>query len=179
MKLIIGILILILLVGCGIFNLTNWIMPDDQEFIELIESLNTPKKIGDYMVQNFHYKFKINSISPYILWKTQKGDCNDFAVFGMFIANYHNYETYQMIINYGSIFIHVIAVYKEDRLSFTDNQKYYYGFDSFEEIAIESCKHIGKELKSFKVYDFRSRYEKLGCEGGICPPPEDLILHQK
>ena len=151
-KLIIGILILILLTSCGLFNLTNWIVPDDQEFIELIESLDTPFKIGDYMTQNFTYKFNpINSISPYILWKTKYGDCNDFACFGMFIANYHNYETYQMIINYGSIFIHVIAVYKEDRFSFTDNQKYYYGFDSFEEIAIESCKHINKELISFKV----------------------------
>lgn len=35
----------LLLSGCGTFNLNEFVMPDDVEFLATIESLNTPEKI--------------------------------------------------------------------------------------------------------------------------------------
>lgn len=35
---------------------TITLLPDDPEFIATIEELDTPKKIGDYMVENFTYE---------------------------------------------------------------------------------------------------------------------------
>jgi len=141
---IISILSIMFLAGCGVFNLNGWVCPDDLEFIEVIEELNTPQKISDYMKENFIYEaHALWTPNPYTLWKTKKGDCNDFSTFGVFVANWHGYETYQIQIFYkGTLWRHYIAIYVEDGgLSFTDNQFYNrylpdtYRFDTFEEIV--------------------------------------------
>ena len=153
-KIIIGIIILSFLTGCGIFNLGNFTIPDDLEFIAVIESLDTPQAISDYMMDNFTYELHgWYAPSPYILWQTKKGDCNDFSTFGTFIANYHGYETYQIRIE-GIGYVHYLGVYVEDMYSFTDNRKYYYGFETFREMVDKSSKRIGKAWKSYKVYDY-------------------------
>jgi len=143
--LIIGMLSIIFLTDCsGIFNLNGWVCPDDLEFITLIEELDTPQKISDYMKENFVYEaHAIYAPNPYTLWEIKKGDCNDFATFGVFVANYHGYETYLIKILYDNTFKkHWIAVYveEEDKMSFTDNQYYslYFGktyFNTFKEIV--------------------------------------------
>jgi len=143
--LIISILSILFLTGCGIFNLNGWIWPeDDLEFMAMIEELNTPQKISDYMKENFIYEaHALWTPSPYTLWKTKKGDCNDMSSYGSFIANWHDYETYQIQIFYkGTLLRHYIAVYVEDSgLSFTDNQYYNlylpdaYRFNTFKEIV--------------------------------------------
>ncbi|GAH59975.1 unnamed protein product, partial [marine sediment metagenome] len=95
--LIISILSIIFLTGCGgFFNFDGWIWPDDLEFIAMIEGLKTPSDIGNYMIENFtgeeHLFYELD---PYTLWKIKKGDCSDFANFGRFAAHWHGYETYQ------------------------------------------------------------------------------------
>ncbi|GAJ14905.1 unnamed protein product, partial [marine sediment metagenome] len=104
--LIIFILSIIFLAGCsGIFNLNGWIWPDDLEFMALIEELDTPQKISDYMRENFIYKANvIYAPDPYTLWKTGEGDCNDLETFARFVANWHGYETYQIKIYYSGTF---------------------------------------------------------------------------
>jgi len=153
MKIILILILCLLLTGCSfIYNLTNFVMPDDLEFLAVVETLDTPKKISDYMIENFTYEFHLSAISPYVLWQTEKGDCNDFSTFGAFIADYHGYETYQIKIYLkNTLMTHCIAVYNEGRYSFTDNQYYYYGYDTFEEIVKESCKHVGYEYISYEV----------------------------
>jgi len=44
--------LILFLSGCGIFNLNGWITPADDDFIACIEELDTPQKIGDYMIEN-------------------------------------------------------------------------------------------------------------------------------
>jgi len=154
MKVILICILCILLSGCSfVYNLTNFVMPDDLEFLACIEELSTPKKISDYMIENFTYEFHPRyAISPYVLWQTEKGDCNDFSTFGTFIADYHGYETYQIKIYLKySLYNHWVAVYNEGCYSFTDSQFYYYGYDTFEEIVKESCRHIGYEYTSYEV----------------------------
>ena len=127
-KIILSILILILLTGCnGIYNLSNFILPDDSEFLALIEELDTPRKVCKYMKNNFEYETHLyTALTPYRLYSIQKGDCNDFSIFGTWIADYHGYETYQIEIFYkNTIYQHWLAIYKENnKYNFSCNQYY-------------------------------------------------------
>jgi len=121
------IILTIFLSGCGIYNLSFFTIPDDTEFLTLIEELDTPEKIGNYMLDNFIYEsHPYYVLSPYQLYKSGKGDCNDFSAFFIFIANYHNYETYQIHIFFKEKSIkHMLGVYLEnDKYNFSDNQYY-------------------------------------------------------
>ena len=106
---ILFILLTIFLSGCSILE------SDDLKFITLVKELDTPQKISDYMICNFTYEYHASYIDPYILWKTKKGDCSDFAVFAQFIANFHGYKTYKIFINFKgtSTCPHVLAIYSE------------------------------------------------------------------
>jgi len=158
-KIILLILILLLLTGCGICNLNSFVLPDDEEFLAVIEELDTPQKIGDYMLENFTYEMHaFYAPDPYTLWKIKKGDCNDFSTFGIFVAHYHGYITYQIHIYYRKTFItHYLAVYRENnQYSFTENQCYYYGYNTFRDIVKESGKHTGLIWTKYIVYDYNN-----------------------
>ncbi len=165
--LIIFILSIIFSAGCCLFNLDGWVWPeDDLEFMAVVKGLDTPQKISDYMMENFEYELHdLWTPSPYFLWKRGKGDCNDFATFGAFVANYHNYETYLIKIFYkGTYKKHALAVYVEEELSFTDNRVYHYGFNSFKEIVEFDCKYYFwfKELKKYIVSDYENNIVEVG-----------------
>ncbi|MBA7546347.1 hypothetical protein ES705_38737 [subsurface metagenome] len=155
-KLILLLIILTLtLSGCGLFNLDNWVVPDDTEFLALIQELDTPEKICSYMLNNFTYEpHSLYTPDPYTLWQDKKGDCNDFATFGVFTADYHGYETYQIIIFYDSLSKHRIAIFIEDKLSFSDNFWYFYGFNNFREIVRYDCLFQEKNWVKYVVYDY-------------------------
>ena len=144
---IILILISLTLTGCGIYNLNSFILPDDLEFIQTIEELDTPEKIGQYIYNNFTYEaHPYNVLSPYSMWKTKKGDCNDISTFAIFVANYHKYETYQVLF-YGKI-NHAIAIFVENgKYTYIDNNKYY-PID-FRDNINNICK-----FDYYKIYDY-------------------------
>lgn len=155
--LIIFLISLIFLSGCGLYNLSNFTLPDDLEFLSLIEKLDTPKKICDYMKKNFTYEpHAFYAPDPYTLWKTGKGDCNDFATFGIFVANYHEYETYVIKIKFKNDinFSHCIAIYSEKKLSYSDNDYYEYGFDNFQEIVERVCFYRNKNYVEYCIYNY-------------------------
>ena len=155
-KIILFLILILFLSSCGVFNLNDFVLPDDIDFIETIETLNTPEKICAYMKDNFEYKaHAFYAPDPYTLWKTQKGDCNDFATFAIFIAHYHGYETYQIRIFYKNTFsYHVIAVFKENnKYNFSHNQGYFFvEKTTFKEIVLRYF--FNYELKSYKVFDY-------------------------
>jgi len=164
--LIISILSIFFLTGCGFFNLSNFILPDNIKFLITIETLNTPEKICNYMKENFIYKANpVYSPDPYTLWRTKKGDCNDMSTFGVFVANYHNYTTYQIHIYYkGTLVSHYIAIYVEDdEMAFSDNWLYTpMQKDSFAEIVDYDCWLQGRELKNYIVYNYKNNIVEEG-----------------
>ena len=159
-KIILLIIILIVLTGCSdIYNLSSFLLPDDIEFIKLVEVLNTPEKICQYMLDNFTYQpSPYASSTPYEMYTSKTGDCNDYSTFGTFIANYHGYETYQVIITFlGDQYTHALAVYKEDRYSFSDNGYYYtgkYNYNSFLEIVEYESYLREQQWLKYVVYDY-------------------------
>ena len=154
MKTLIVLLILITcLTGCGFFNL-NGFAPDDLEFLAVVESLDTPEKICDYMKENFTYKIHyLYAPDPYTLWKLKEGDCNDFSTFAVFIANWHGYEAYQIRISFkDTSMAHYLGVFVEDGYNYSSNKNYHsISADTFEEIVLDYIRIYGGELKSFKV----------------------------
>ena len=159
-KLLLIITLSLLLSGCGIFNLNGFIVPDDLEFLAVIENLRTPQEISDYMMRNFTYELhSLYAPDPYTLWLTKKGDCNDFSSFSTWVADYHGYETWQIQIFYliDPLWRHWIAIYKEDNLyNFTDNQYYFpINVTSFREIVNYNSDYLtGKTWVKYIVYDY-------------------------
>ena len=152
MKTLVLILLLIALTGCGILN--GFVMPDDPEFLAVVESLDTPAKICEYMKENFEYEYHMLGTDPYTLWKTRKGDCSDLAKFAGFIANYHGYETYKINIYFKNALVgHALAVYKENgKYTYSSNKNYHpIGVDTFKEIVSDYIDKYGGELFYFKV----------------------------
>ena len=158
-KIILFLILIIFLSGCSVFDLNNFVLPNDIEFIKTIETLDTPEKICNYMKDNFTYKPSVSyNLDPYQLWLTKKGDCNDFCSFAIFIANYHNYVTYQIHIYFKKTFIkHVLAVYLENNQYTYSNNKAYYPLyvSSFDEIISHYFNFpIEYELDYYKVFDY-------------------------
>jgi|AntAceMinimDraft_18_1070375.scaffolds.fasta_scaffold84621_2 hypothetical protein len=165
-RILLLILIIILvgfLVGCDglhdqdLYNLNGFILPSDEGFINLVEELQFPRQICQYIHDNFTYEAHFYDVSPYELYQTKKGDCNDFSSFVVFILNYNFYETYQIAIYYpNSSFLHYIAVFKEgkDKLNFTSNWSYFeIAADNFEEIVNYLCFIDKKIWSKYIVYD--------------------------
>jgi len=121
------ILVLIFLTGCsGLYNLNNFVLPDDLEFVALIKELGTPRKICQYMKDNFGFeKHPFRTLTPYKLFLLKKGDCDDFSNFATSIAHYHGYEVYQIKMKMNFFINHVIGVFKEDDYFNISNTIYY------------------------------------------------------
>jgi len=121
------------------------LFPDVPEFMEAIEELDTPEKIGNYMLEKFVYEnHPPGCKDTYILWVDKTGRCSDFARFATIIANYHGYETYEIATNAympdGKYVSHTLGVYVEDGGYTYSSNQYYSGiiFNTFEEIVNDS-----------------------------------------
>lgn len=158
--LVLFILLTIFLSGCGsgLYNLNNFVLPGDSGFLALVQELNTPEAICQYMLYNFTCeKTAFYAPNPYELWLIKKGDCNDFATFAIFIANYNNYKTYQISISFKETFIkHMLAVYVENgKYTYSSTNSYYPIYVStFDEIVLGYFINHESELKSYEVYDY-------------------------
>ncbi|MCK4448731.1 MAG: hypothetical protein KAW56_16820 [Candidatus Marinimicrobia bacterium] len=163
-KIALLIISLIFLSGCGfVYNLTNFTIPDDENFIKVIESLDTPKKICAYMEDNFEWEFTTFAYDPYTMWliNTKAGDCNDHSTWAIFVAHYHGYEVYQIKVwadyeGYPSWVFHLLGVFVEDgKYNYSSNWRYFpIQVDTFREIVDH---HIGTwdvKLYKYKVLDY-------------------------
>jgi len=157
---ILFILLTLFLSGCNIYNLNFFTIPDDIEFIALIQKLDTPMKIADYMTDDFEYEeHPYIVLTPYELYNIKKGDCTDFATFAQFIAHFHGYETYLAKINYSDyIHGHCITIYNiNGYYHFSDNQYYTStGYSKFRDIIEADARicQIDKTWISYIIYDY-------------------------
>ena len=161
-KILLSIIILILLTGCsGLYSLNDFILPDDIEFLALIEELDTPEKIGNYMMENFTYEKHDSLLTPYQVYKTKKGDCDDFAIFAIFIADYNNYPTFQIAITLENGMGHFLGVYVENSKYTYSNNRHYCPINvfTFKEIVLNACRF---EWTKYTVYDYNNNITETG-----------------
>lgn len=149
------LIVSLLLTSCARFPDSS-VIPDGSEFWDVVKELDTPEKISNYMKDNFEYGLVYNfkTQTPIELYNNKKGVCDDFAMFGAFIANYHHYETFTVQIFDWSFYSHYVAIYNEGIYSITDNQNYYFGFWDFKEIVDFVCFIRDRVWRKYIVYDF-------------------------
>ena len=151
------ILFIFLLSGCnGIYNLNYFTLPDDAEFLALIQELDTPEKIGTYMLDSFTYETNLILLNPYQLFVTKNGNCDDFSLFITYIAHRHNYETYQILIEFPLGKYHMIGVFKEGNYyNISENTLYIECFcNNFKEIMNF---YLYRDWISYIVYDYNMK----------------------
>lgn len=160
------IIAIIFLSGCGFYNLNNFVLPDDMEFIQVVESLDTLEKLIEYMQDNFTYVYHyFYAPDPYSFWKLGEGDCNDFSTFATYVWHYHGGIGYQICIVFkGLLLTHYIAVYlRWNGYSFSDNAEYFWqGSETFREIVERDSVYQNKEWISYTVYDYENNIIERG-----------------
>jgi len=165
-KIILSIIILIFLTGCsGVYNLNIFVSPNDFGFSTLIEELDTPEKICQYMADNFETENHDVILTPYQLYITRKGDCDDFSAFAIFIANYHGYETYQILMLYPKPIYpvdtwHAIAVYKEYNYFTVSENQWYWDWVYFGDFR--SIMNVFNGWTKYIVYDYNNNIVEQG-----------------
>jgi len=158
-KITLFLILIIFLSGCSLCNLNDFILPNDIDFINIINELDNPEKICSYMRNNFIYEPHVFSVlDPYKLWKTKKGDCNDTATFAQFVANYHGYTTYQVRIYFKKTYIkHIMAIFKEDgKYTYVSETAYFPIYtSSFNDIILDFLEFpLEYELDYYEIYDY-------------------------
>ena len=154
-----------MLTGCtslsNVFNLGDWDIPNDYEFKQTIEMLDSPCRCSTYMKNRFTYEYHPDeAMSPYELWQEKAGDCNDFSTFFVFMMDYHDYVTYQIKIEKvdNDIFhwLGVIVSKKSGNYLFCNNQYFqpFYGRKTFEEIVDTYCLIYKHEWLNYEVYNY-------------------------
>jgi len=155
----------IFLSGCGVYDLGNFTVPDDMEFIACIEQLDTPEKICQYMADNIIYESHfLYTPDPYTIWRDKRGDCNDMSAFAVFVANYNGIEAYQVAVMIASTCGHAFAVYREGgKYSFSSNYTYYKPeYDSFRGIVEYFFDEENTDWVNYSVYDHNNNLVESG-----------------
>ena len=141
---------------------------DDPEFVNIVNALDSPKKIVKYMEDNFNYKLLCGPHSPYQTYLSKEGDCADHSVFACAIANYHGYECFSVRMCWTSSDMgHRITVYNMGEYYTYSSNDLYFGqrFNSIEE-CVNHCAsiYIGYILSSYEVYNwdcYNYRYKNI------------------
>ena len=157
--LILSIIMLVVLSGCGI---GSFIMPNDTEFITVMNNFRTPKEIVNYMAENFEYEYHpLINLNPYKLWLGGKGDCDDMYRFAALAGELNNIEVYKLVVMFNICYGHAFAVYREgDMYSFSSNYSYYEPeYISFKDIVEY---FFDTEWKNYKVYDYSNNLIENG-----------------
>ena len=169
-KIIVCLLLTCLLTGCSLFfDLSNYVMPDDAEFLAVIERENTPEKFCSFMERNYKWKLHLLNYSPYQMWvangKPKAGDCNDMSCAIVFAMNYHKYETYQIWVFYRrTLLSHALGVFvEENKYTYSSNDNYHDIYvNKFEDIVSHHCCETGRELTRYFVYDYDNKLIERG-----------------
>lgn len=119
----------IFLTGCsggGIVTPTT--DTEEGDFQEVVNLLDTPEKLVDYMAKNFKHYVEVygeplDGYNPYLpedFFYIRVGNCEDFSTFSSYVLDQHGYDVfllYHMFLSHenGEIYGHTVSVfYNED-----------------------------------------------------------------
>ena len=121
--LVIGLALLVL--GCA-----HYTPVQKTEFEQVVESLNTPKKVDEWLWTNFVYDWRIRSfnaslakgygqqqhlvMSPIEVYFKKKGVCFDCANFACYVLHQHGYNVKSVYARAFNMPGHVVCAFEED-----------------------------------------------------------------
>ena len=123
-------------------------------FSEVVNQLDTPEKLLEYMKDNFTEAWHEGHISysPEVFFNIKEGDCKDLATFGSYVLYQHGYEVKIMCVKLSGELIgqHALTYFrdKDDKLKYITNN-----MRNIEIIEVESVEEI-----------LACETERLGCE---------------
>ncbi len=93
----------------------------DDEFNEIVKSLDTPQKLSDFMKKYFSIEERggCNAYEPRQFFELRRGDCKDYSAFSSLVLMRHGYNAQMLCFDlYSSEGVksggHVVTVFKED-----------------------------------------------------------------
>ena len=132
-------------------------------FAEFVLTLKTPRESAQWLQDNITFTKGAFVRTPFQVYTWKIGDCDDMSGFITYISDLHEYRTWEIKIYYSDNFwTHKVGVYWEDKLSYTTNWRYYYGFDTFREIVIDNDKDNRYNWEAYKVYDSKNNIIERG-----------------
>ena len=123
-------------------------------FSEVVNQLDTPEKLLEYMKDNFTGAYHEGHISypPEEFFNIKEGDCKDLATFGSYVLDQHGYEVKIMCVKLSGELKgqHALTYFrdKDDTLKYITNN-----MCNIEIIKVESVEEI-----------LACETERLGCE---------------
>ena len=123
-------------------------------FAEVVNQLNTPEKLLEYMRDNFTEAWHEGHISysPEVFFNIKEGGCKELATFGSYVLDQHEYEVKIMLVKLSGELKgqHALTYFrdKDDTLKYITNNIY-----NIEIIKVESDEEI-----------LACETERLGCE---------------
>jgi len=114
----------------------------EDNFEKVINSLNTPEKIADWIKKNIKYvsKYGINDFNdPEKTFEIKEGNCAEMAKLTFYLLKKHGYNPYLMVIQLSSNDPknHVVCIYitKNKKINKIDNGRLSTGYNSYKAIA--------------------------------------------
>jgi|GEM_PF-2668658 len=145
-----------------LFDFDNFVVPNDLGFLKLYEELSTLEDIFDYMSDFKYVPHYGIALSPYETYLSGEADCDDYATFATYFANYLGYPSYKIVTKDENNSNHMLGAYEvENSYRFSDN--YYLSpsnlkFKSFEEI-VEYDTELNASCNnwvSYQVFDYNN-----------------------
>lgn len=130
---ILFLIIMLFLVACNTGGLvTPTIETEGMDFEEVVEYLDTPEKIVEYMSDNFNHYVAIygeppDDYNPYLpedFFHVRIGNCEDFSAFASYVLDQHGYDVFLLYHMFSDdndeIYGHTVCVF------YTQNRKLKY-----------------------------------------------------
>lgn len=91
----------LLLTGCAGQNDTTSSQTQNNNFDEIVSSLDTPQKLSDFMEKYFSYQERggCRAYTPQQFFELQEGDCKDYAAFSSLVLSKHGYDAEMLCFN--------------------------------------------------------------------------------
>jgi uncharacterized protein YdcH (DUF465 family) len=118
----------IFLVGCSGGGITTPATETEEgDFQEVVNLLDTPEKLVDYMAKNFKHYVEVygeppDGYNPYLpedFFYIRVGNCEDFSAFSSYVLDQHGYDVfllYYMALSHenGDIYGHTVSVFHNE-----------------------------------------------------------------
>jgi hypothetical protein len=129
---------------------------EDPGFVNIVNQLDSPREICQYMDKYFNYKVLDGPHSPYQTYLSKEGDCGDHAVFAANIAHFHGYDCYYAGIEWTNDQRHAIVVYEMgDHYTYSSVTQYFnQSFDSIIDCVNHCTSRFGYTLSDYEVFNW-------------------------
>jgi len=133
---------------------------NDPQFISLLNQLDNPQKLQQWLEKNIKYKEHDGKYTPYEFYLFREGDCGDYACFVCYILNYHDYDV-NFVGMQASDSGHGIAVFKNKNKEITFYESLTYFNIDFSEYSYFSVDELCIGISHWPTLNYDSSFQDI------------------